>query len=84
MSLTQIILYLQIPAEFQAEEVKERLRKLQGGPQMPLTVHLRQEIDCLNVVIKLTKTTLSNLRLAIAGSLCYRRTACAYLLHKIE
>jgi dynein heavy chain, axonemal len=33
-----------------------------------LTVTLRQEIDCLNAVIKLTKWTLSNLRLAIAGS----------------
>ena len=60
---------MQVPAVFQAEEVRERLRKLQGGPQMPLTVHLRQEIDCLNVVINLTKTTLSNLRLAIAGGL---------------
>ena len=49
--------------------MKERLGKLQGGPQMPLTVHLRQEIDCLNIVINLTRTMLSNLRLAIAGKL---------------
>ena len=57
----------QAPATFNAEEAKERLRKLPGGPQMPLTVHLRQEIDRLNTVIVLTTTTLTNLRLAIAG-----------------
>ena len=73
--------YVQIPMEFPAEEVKERLRKLQGGPQLPLTVHLRQEIDCLNVVVKLAKTTLSSLRLAIAGTClhCFR-TVCKLFL----
>ena len=34
-----------------------------------MTVHLRQEIDRLNVVVKLTTSTLKNLRLAIAGEL---------------
>lgn len=47
--------------------MRERLRKLQGGPTQPLTVHLRQEIDRLNIIITLTTTTLKNLRLAIAG-----------------
>lgn len=52
---------------FQAEEVKDKLRKLQGGPQTPLTIHLRQEIDRLNIIVQLTTTSLNNLRLAIAG-----------------
>ena len=59
---------MQVPAVFEDEEVKERLRKMQGGPQMPLTVHLRQEIDRLNTVIVLTARTLKDLRLAIAGN----------------
>lgn len=58
---------VQIPATFPAEDVKERLKKMHGGSQMPLTVHLRQEIDRLNIVIDLTKSTLGSLRLAIAG-----------------
>lgn len=60
---------LQTPALFDKEEVRERLRRLAGGPTQPLTVHLRQEIDRLNIVIKLTTTTLQNLRLAIAGTI---------------
>ena len=56
------------PPVFDAEETKERCAKLPGGPTMPLTVTLRQEIDRLNIVIRLTKGTLQNLRLAIAGS----------------
>ena len=52
--------------------MRERLRKLPGGPAQPLTVHLRQEIDRVNVILALTATTLANLRLAIAGaSSCY-------------
>ena len=39
-----------------------------GGPTAPLTVHLRQEIDRLNTITRLTTTTLKNLRLAIAGT----------------
>lgn len=47
--------------------MREKLRKLPGGPTQPLTVHLRQEIDRLNIIITLTTTTLKNVRLAIAG-----------------
>lgn len=57
----------QVPAQFEKEDVRERLRKMPGGPTQPLTVHLRQEIDRLNIVIALTSLTLKNLRLAIAG-----------------
>ena len=56
------------PPAFDKEDIKDKAAKLPGGSTMPLTVTLRQEIDCLNIVIKLTKSTLSNLRLAIAGS----------------
>ncbi|GFR42148.1 hypothetical protein Agub_g3000 [Astrephomene gubernaculifera] len=57
------------PPLFDKEESKEKLKKLPGGPTMPLTVHLRQEIDRLNIVTRLTTTTLKNLRLAIAGTI---------------
>lgn len=59
---------LQAPPLFGREDVREKLRKLPGGPTQPLTVHLRQEIDRLNTVIALTTATLRNLRLAIAGA----------------
>ena len=56
-----------VPPMFDKEDTKEKLRRLPGGPTQPLTVHLRQEIDRLNIIIKLTTQTLQNLRLAIAG-----------------
>lgn len=56
------------PPMFDKEDTRDKCAKLPGGPTMPLTVTLRQEIDRLNTVIKLTKSTLTNLRLAIAGS----------------
>ena len=59
--------WLQVPAPFDKEDIRERLRKLAGGPTAPLNVHLRQEIDRLNTVVRLTTTTLKNLRLAVAG-----------------
>lgn len=59
---------LQCPDTISAEEVKEKLKRLPGGPTQPLTVHLRQEIDRLNIIIRLSRETLTNLRLAIAGA----------------
>jgi len=58
-----------MPAMFKNEETKEKLKKLAGGSSAPLNVHLRQEIDRLNIVIKLSEGTLKNLRLAIAGTI---------------
>jgi dynein heavy chain len=58
---------MQAPPLFEREEVREKLRRLPGGPMQPLTVHLRQEIDRMNAVIVLAVSTLKNLRLAIAG-----------------
>jgi dynein heavy chain, axonemal len=57
------------PPMFDGEDVKDKTAKLPGGQTMPLNVTLRQEIDRINIVVKLTRTTLSNLRLAIAGSI---------------
>nr|Q39575.1 RecName: Full=Dynein gamma chain, flagellar outer arm [Chlamydomonas reinhardtii]7KZM_C Chain C, Dynein gamma chain, flagellar outer arm [Chlamydomonas reinhardtii]7KZN_C Chain C, Dynein gamma chain, flagellar outer arm [Chlamydomonas reinhardtii]7KZO_C Chain C, Dynein gamma chain, flagellar outer arm [Chlamydomonas reinhardtii]8GLV_AD Chain AD, Dynein gamma chain, flagellar outer arm [Chlamydomonas reinhardtii]8GLV_AX Chain AX, Dynein gamma chain, flagellar outer arm [Chlamydomonas reinhar len=61
------------PPLFDKEETKEKLKKLPGGPTLPLTVHLRQEIDRLNIVTRLTTTTLKNLALAIAGTIAAER-----------
>ncbi|GFH14317.1 ODA2 protein, partial [Haematococcus lacustris] len=58
-----------VPPMFDKEETKEKLKKLPGGPTVPLTVHLRQELDRLNTIIRLATTTLKNLRLAIAGTI---------------
>ena len=55
--------------------MREKLRKLPGGPTQPLTVHLRQEVDRLNLIITLTTTTLKSVRLAIAGMFCIK-TVC--------
>jgi hypothetical protein len=49
--------------------VRERLKRLPGGPMQPLTIHLRQELDRLNTILRLATTTLQNLRLAIAGTI---------------
>jgi len=57
------------PPMFDKEDVKDKCARLPGGPTMPLTVTLRQEIDCVNIVIRLTTQTLKNLRLAIAGTI---------------
>lgn len=58
----------QAPPLFEKEEVREKLRKLPGGPAQPLTVHLRQEIDRMNLVVMLTVSRLKDLRLAVAGA----------------
>ena len=61
-------LLAKMPAPFDPEVVKERLRKLPGGNTQPLTIHLRQEIDRMNIIVDLAYRTLTNLRLAIAGT----------------
>ena len=58
---------LQFPSAVAPEEVAERLQKLAGGPTAPLNVHLRQEVDRLNIVLRIARETLESLRLAIAG-----------------
>ena len=56
-----------VPPVFEREDMIKKISKL--GEREPLTVHLRQEIDRLNIVINLTRKTLQNLRLAIAGTI---------------
>jgi len=48
----------QVPPTFGIEDIKEKLKKLPGGPTAPLTVHLRQELDRLNTIIRLATQTL--------------------------
>ncbi|KAK9794950.1 hypothetical protein WJX73_010224 [Symbiochloris irregularis] len=62
-------LLAKVPQPFDKEDIRERLRKLTGGPTAPLNVHLRQEIDRLNIIIRITTTSLKNLRLAVAGTI---------------
>jgi dynein heavy chain len=61
-------LLAKMPPAFDGELMKEKLRKLPGGAMQPLTIHLRQELDRLNVILELATRTLSSLRLAIAGT----------------
>ncbi len=57
----------QFPSVVAPEEMAERLQKLAGGATAPLNVHLRQEVDRLNIVLRIARETLESLRLAIAG-----------------
>ena len=58
-----------MPKDFNPIDVKKCLAKLNGGgAMMPLTVHLKQEIDRMQIIIKLTRSTLKSLELAIAGT----------------
>jgi dynein heavy chain len=56
---------------FDREDTIQKLKKLQGNAKEipPLNVHLRQEIDRLNVVISLVRSTLVNMKLAIEGTI---------------
>jgi len=61
-----------IPASFVPSEVRGQLQKLNGGgaaAPKPLNIHLKQEVDRMSVALKLTRTTLSDLELAIAGTI---------------
>ena len=52
-------------------KVRSDLAKLNGGSTTPkpLNIHLKQEVDRMAVAIKLTRSTLNNLDLAIAGTI---------------
>ncbi|GBG77441.1 hypothetical protein CBR_g23890 [Chara braunii] len=62
-------LLAKMPAAFKVEETKDKLKKLPGNVTAPLNVHLKQEIDRLNLVISMAESNLQNLRLAIKGSI---------------
>ena len=56
------------PGDFDINEVKDAIVKL-GGMGKPHNVVLWQEIERINVVIKLVRLTLKNLKLAVAGTI---------------
>eukprot|EP01063_Lacrimia_lanifica_P018008 TRINITY_DN2498_c0_g1_i2.p1 TRINITY_DN2498_c0_g1~~TRINITY_DN2498_c0_g1_i2.p1 ORF type:complete len:1214 (+),score=616.18 TRINITY_DN2498_c0_g1_i2:88-3642(+) len=55
-----------LPNEWRIDVVRDLLRKI--GATMPLNIFCRQEIERLNVCVKLIRSTLKDLKLAIAGA----------------
>merc|ERR1719498_1571663 len=61
----------EMPKAFEPVSVRKNLEKLNGGANAqpkPLNIHLKQEVDRMQIIINLTKRTLLQLELAIAGT----------------
>merc|ERR1711988_58728 len=61
----------EMPKAFNPVEVRKGVEKLNGGAgatPKPLNIHLKQEIDRMQIIINLTRKTLLSLELAIAGT----------------
>ena len=56
-----------LPKDYVPNEVREALAKL-GGMQ-PMNIFLRQEIDRMQTILTLVKTTLADLKMALDGSI---------------
>ena len=65
----KIVLGLQekLPVDYKPDAVRESIRKLGGAK--PLNICLQQEVDRLQKVISLARTSLASLKLAIAGTI---------------
>ena len=65
----KIVLGLQekLPLDYRADHVKEALKKLGGAK--PLNICLQQEVDRLQKVLTLVRSSLASLKLAIAGTI---------------
>lgn len=79
-----------LPGDYIPHEVRERLKKM--GAIAPMNIFLRQEIDRMQRVITLIRTTLQDLQLAIEGtiimsevSLCHREiNSCLMLVRALQ
>merc|ERR1712070_821790 len=61
----------EMPPAFNKVQVRKDLQKLNGGANVqpkPLNVHLGQEVDRMQIIIGITRRTLTSLELAIAGT----------------
>nr|XP_033322692.1 dynein heavy chain 5, axonemal isoform X1 [Megalopta genalis] len=56
-----------LPKQYNAFEVKEALQRM--GALLPMNIFLRQEVDRITRVIKEVRSTLTNLKLAIEGTI---------------
>ncbi|NWR44721.1 DYH5 protein, partial [Regulus satrapa] len=56
-----------VPADYIPFEVKEKLKNM--GPLQPMHIFLRQEIEQMQRVISLVRSTLTDLKLAIEGTI---------------
>ena len=56
-----------LPPDYQPHEVRDRLKKM--GHLQPLNIFLRQEIDRMQRVITIVRNTLTDLKLAIEGTI---------------
>jgi len=58
-----------VPKNFDIANLRAIFTKLQGGITNPINIAFRQEIDRLQAVISITRSTLQDLQLAIAGTI---------------